>query len=131
MSNYVCSHNVFKRYLLLMCQKEFLWSKGLNVHLHLFLIGSLKCWTIVQSISCEPFPKQSLGFTRWQSKSFENTVAKGENACDTQFLLFPTVFSNFLPFSSNSKLLSANSFSLEESTICHLGKGPPNYKIFH
>ena len=40
---------------------------------------------------------------------------------------FPTVFStgfvNFLPFSSNSKLLSANSFSLEESKVCRLGKG--------
>ena len=37
---------------------------------------------------------------------------------------FPTVFStclkNFLPFSSNLILTSANSFSLEESEICHL-----------
>ena len=40
---------------------------------------------------------------------------------------FPTVFSpssdNFLPFSSNLKLWSANAFSLEESKIFHLGKG--------
>ena len=40
---------------------------------------------------------------------------------------FPTVFStpleNFQPFSSNLKLLTANSSSLEESEICHLGKG--------
>ena len=40
---------------------------------------------------------------------------------------FPTVFStlleNFLPFTFNSKLSSANSFSLEESKICCLGKG--------
>ena len=40
---------------------------------------------------------------------------------------FPTVFSilleNFLPFSSMLKLSSANSLSLEESTICGLGKG--------
>ena len=39
---------------------------------------------------------------------------------------FPKVLSilleKFLPFSSNLKLLSANSFSLEESKICHLGK---------
>ena len=39
---------------------------------------------------------------------------------------FRTVFSilseNFLPFSSNLKLSSANTFSLEESKICHLGK---------
>ena len=37
-----------------------------------------------------------------------------------QFLLF---FENFLPFSSNLKLLSANTLSLEESKICCLGKG--------
>ena len=40
---------------------------------------------------------------------------------------FPTVFSihldNFLPFLSNLKLLSANSFSLEESKICRLVMG--------
>ena len=39
---------------------------------------------------------------------------------------FPTGFStrleSFLPFSSNLKLSSANSFSLEESKICCLGK---------
>ena len=54
-------------------------------------------------------------------QSFENTVGKGEIAP------FPTVFSthldNFLPFSSNLKLSSANSFSLEESKICHLVMG--------
>ena len=40
---------------------------------------------------------------------------------------FPTVFStclkNSLPFSLDLKLLSANSFSSEESTICPLRKG--------
>ena len=40
---------------------------------------------------------------------------------------FPTLFStrleNFLPLSSNLKLLSANSFNLEESKIYRLGKG--------
>ena len=40
---------------------------------------------------------------------------------------FPTVFSscldNFLPFSSNLKMSSANSFSLEESKICGLVMG--------
>ena len=33
------------------------------------------------------------------------------------------VFYYFLPFSSNLELSSANSFSLEESKICRLGKG--------
>ena len=62
-----------------------------------------------------------------QYKSLENTEGKGEIALNEQFLLFPTVFStlleNFLPFSSNLKLSSANSFSLEEYKICRLGKG--------
>ena len=64
-----------------------------------------------------------------QYKSFENTSGKGEIAA--LLLLFTTVYTtvyttlseNFLLFSSNSKLLSANSFSLEESKICRLRKG--------
>ena len=74
-----------------------------------------------------PFPKQALVYTCLQYKSFENTVGKGEIARKEQFLLFPLVFStrlkNFLPFSSNLKLSSANSFSSKESKICRLGKG--------
>ena len=62
-----------------------------------------------------------------QYKSFQNTAVKGEIARNEQFLLFPRVFStrfkNFLPFSSDLKLSSANSFSLEESKTCRLGKG--------
>ena len=73
-----------------------------------------------------PFPKQALVFMSLQYKSFEITVGKGEIAWTEQFLLvtFPTVFStrleNFLPFSSNLKLSSANSFSLEACQFCHL-----------
>ena len=62
-----------------------------------------------------------------QFKSFENTEGKGEIARNEQFLLFPTLFysilENFLPFPSRLKLLSANSFSLEESKVCLLEKG--------
>ena len=61
------------------------------------------------------------------NKPFKNTVGKGEIARNEQFLLFPQCFStrldNFLPFSSNLKLSSANSFSLEESKICRLIMG--------
>ena len=75
----------------------------------------------------KPFPKQALLFTCLQYKSFENTVGKGEIACNGQSLLFPQLFStcleNCLPFSSNLKLLAANSFSLEGNKICRLGKG--------
>ena len=69
----------------------------------------------------EPFLKQALIFMCLQYKSFENTVFKGENAHKEQFLLFPTVvstgFKKILLFSSNLKLSSANSFSLEKSKI--------------
>ena len=62
-----------------------------------------------------------------QYKSFESTVGKGEIARNEQFLLFPQCFVPFrktlLPFSSNSKLSSANFLSLEESKFYRLGKG--------
>ena len=57
---------------------------------------------------------------------YKNTVGKGEIARNEQFLLFQvfsTCLDNFLPFSSNLKLSSANSFSLEESKICRLVMG--------
>ena len=62
----------------------------------------------------------------FQNMSFENILGKGEIAHNEQFLLFPLVFSthleNILLFSSNQKSLSANSFKLEDSKICRLGK---------
>ena len=63
-----------------------------------------------------PFPNKPW-FSRVSSTSlFENTVGKGEIARNEQFLLFP-VFSiyleNSLPFSSNLKYSSANSFNFE------------------
>ena len=45
---------------------------------------------------------------------------------EEQFILFPvfsTLLKNFLPYSSNLKLSSANTFSLERTKICRLGKG--------
>ena len=57
--------------------------------------------------------------------SFENTEGKGEIARNEQFLLFPLCFlsilENFLPYSSNLKLSSTKSFSLEESKILSFG----------
>ena len=40
----------------------------------------------------EPFPKQALVFTCLQSKSFENTLGKGEIARNEQISHFPAVF---------------------------------------
>ena len=66
-----------------------------------------------------------LAFTCLQS--FENTVGKGEIARNEQFLLFPLCFftrlNNFLLFSSNFTLSSANSVSFEEFKISRLEKG--------
>ena len=104
--------------------------------------NSLKLCRVVKS---QPFPKQVLVFMCLLYKSFGKTVGKGEITCNEQFLLFPlcllpflrtfiklvispfsTVFStlleNFLPFSSNLELSSANSFTLEKSRIGCLGK---------
>ena len=61
-------------------------------------------------------------FNVLQYKSFENTAGKGEIAPSPFPTVFSTSFENLMPFSSNSKLLSANSFSFEESKICRLGK---------
>ena len=75
-----------------------------------------------------PFPQKILVDTCSQNNSFENIVGKGE--IDPK--VFSTHFENFLPFSSNLKLLSATSFSLEESKICCLGKGQPfTAQYFH
>ena len=59
--------------------------------------------------------------------SLLKTLWEKEKLLVTSNLSFPTVFStclkSFLSNSTNLKLLSANSLSLEESKICRLGKG--------
>ena len=76
---------------------------------------------------CNPFPNKPWFFTCLQYKCFENTMGKGEIARNEQFLLFPTVFptllENFLSLSSNLKMSSLKSLSLEDSKIFYLGKG--------
>ena len=67
-----------------------------------------------------PFPNKQ------QYKSFENNLGNREIAHHEQFLLFPQHFLSFLSFpptSSNSKLLSANSSTMEEAKIGCLRKG--------
>ena len=64
--------------------------------------------------------QRSPAFTCLQYKPFENTAGKGEIVHNEQFLLFPQCF---LSVSKTLKLLSANSFNLEDSKICHYGKG--------
>ena len=73
-----------------------------------------------------PFPNKPW-FLRFCSTSLLKTLWEKEKLLLTSNFSFShTVFysfKTFLPFSSNLKLLSANSFSLEESIICHLVKG--------
>ena len=73
----------------------------------------------------KPFPKQAPVFMCLQYKFLENTVGKGEIARYEQFLLSPfsTLLENFLQFTSNLKLSSANFFCWEESKICRMVKG--------
>ena len=112
--NFSFSHSVFKRLVSQGLQKVSLCGNGLNVtEMFVSVYDSIK-----------------------------NIVRKGENATyprvnlllqnhNKQFLLFPQCFvpiwMTFLPFSSNLKLSSANSFNLKESKICHLGKGEQSY----
>ena len=78
-----------------------------------------------------PFQHNDTFWRPWET-SLLKTLWEKEKLLVTSNLLqaispFPTVFSthsdNFLPFSSNLKLSSANSFSLEESKICRLVMG--------
>ena len=57
-----------------------------------------------------------------QFKSFENSVGKGEIACNKQFLSFLPFWRTFHHLREN-KVLSANSFGLEQSEICLFGEG--------
>ena len=89
--------------------------------------GSLLCQKYIWDyLPFKSIPTQRHLLTPLGNKPFENTVGKGEIACYEQFLLFPvfsTHLNTFLPFLSNLKLSSANSFSLEESKICRLVMG--------
>ena len=73
------------------------------------------------------FPRQTLFFTCLQYRSFENTVGKGEMLIMTILSFFPhcflPVWRTFCHFHQIWKLSAANSFSLEGSKICRLGKG--------
>ena len=92
----------------------------------LLILSSFSHNVFLKAFFLQPFPKQALVFSGLLYKSFENTVGKGEIARNKQFLLFP-VFSNrlenFLPFSSNLKSSSANSFNFGRVLNLSFGKG--------
>ena len=81
-----------------------------------------KCWSPVISslifgFFFYPFQNKSWFFTCLQYVSLENTVGKGEIACNEQFLLFQQCFLSVW------RIFLLNAFSLKESKICRLGKG--------
>ena len=130
--------NVAKMMIYVFDTAENIVGKGENIGYQHFLLfpqsfqkafssGVLKVGIV---LPYNPFPDQPW-FLCVHSTSFENTVGKGEIAHYEQFLLFPQCFlpilENFLPFSSNLKLSSANTPGLEESKICCLGKGELEY----
>ena len=67
------------------------------------------------------------GFYVYAAQVFRKHCWKRRNCSLRAISPFPTVFpiglENFMPFSSNLKLSSANSLRLEECKICRLGKG--------
>ena len=107
---------------------------------HMVLIFHFKC-TLKCRLLCFNLDKSKIlssgnGLTLSQTtrgfyvsavQVFRKHCGKRRNCSQQAISSFPSVFStlleNFLPFSSNSKLSSANSLSLEESKICCLGKG--------
>ena len=77
-------------------------------------------------VSLNPFPNNPSFLHVCSTSLKKNTVGKEEIARNEPFLLFPQCFlpiCRILTILSNLKSLSSNTLSLEESKICHLGKG--------
>ena len=91
---------------------------------NMFLI--LKC-TLQSMLKFNPLPNKPL-FSCVCSTSLLKTLWKKEKLLVTSnFFFYPqclsTLLDSFPPFSSNLKLSSAKSLSLEESKICYSGTG--------
>ena len=105
--------------------KHFNISLYLCYYLRYFLQTCTSCPLSKGEIN--PF-QNKLGVLHASCKSPLKTLWEKEKLLvQRTFSPFPTVFcitfEIFLPFSSNLELLSGNTFSLEESKICHLEKG--------
>ena len=123
MSNFSFSHSVFKRLVLQTCLNQGLFGKGLNAVPNDNIVDLVKLKAIadnklnIAKMTISLLDRVELRKLCWNRRKCWLPV----------FSPFLTVFSTFLenfpPFSLNVKLLSAISFSLEESNICYLGKG--------
>ena len=122
LSNFSFSHRVFQRLLLQTRKNQGLFGKGITLNMILFWI--FKDWNVffryfrlrsgckwlTHSHTITPFDAPG-------KQAFWKHCGKRRYCSWRAISAFPTVFSthldNFLPFSSNLKLSSANSFSLE------------------
>ena len=88
--------------------------------------------TIVKTksnFSIIPFPNKPWFLRVCSTSLFKTLLQKEKLPATSNFSLsysVSTCFDSLLPFSSSLKLSSANSFSLERSKICRLGKGYPH-----
>ena len=88
----------------------------------------------VTSLALNPFPNKpmfyfsSVQVFRRHCGEKEKLLVMSNFSFSCRFF-FNQFEKNFLPFSSNLKLSSANSFSLGESKIFHFGKHEPHGKI--
>ena len=140
------SHDVFHSFVSLVRQNAALSGYGLTpstIHTHFNTLKkkasgkhcgkTWNCFFEFMTVSkcyitewVNPFPNKPR-ILRVCIASFLKTLKEKEKLLITSNFSFShSVFyllENFLPFSSSLKLSSANSFSLEESKICCLGKG--------
>ena len=68
----------------------------------------------IKNITC------TVQYIQSHTKSFENSVGIGEISCNKQFIFSHSVL---YPFGELSAIVVCKPFSLEESKICHFGKG--------
>ena len=99
-----------------------------NLKLFMFKLFSENEIGMVQIVgyTFNPFLHNDTFWCPWETSLLKTLWEKEKLLVTSNFSFSDSVFyplDNFLPFSSNLKLSSANSFSLEESKICHLVMG--------
>ena len=99
MSNFCYSHSVFKRLELQTCKIQGLFGKGFN-----------------------PFPHNDTFWRPWETSLLKNR-GKRRRAISPLPTVFSTCLENFLLFSSNVKLSSADCFKMDLSKILSSGNG--------
>ena len=147
LSNFTFFHNVFQKIFSSVCWNEYiLWKKWFRTlvvssvsefnHLEFprFLLFSDICFFLSRATIMSIGNNSDLTFYQTSACFFVSAVqifrkhrGKWRNCSWHAISPFLTMFSNlfekFQLFSSNSKLLPANSFRFEETKVCHFGKG--------